>query len=397
VFQTLEPQAPEGLMATMAAFAADRDPNKLDLGVGVYRDTAGTTPVMAAVRAAETAMLARQTTKAYVGFGGNRPFAAFIEELVLGAAHPARAAGRVATLQTPGGCGALRLAADLVVRAGRGARVVVSDPTWPNHMPLIGGAGLSVDSYPYYDAPRGAIAFEAMLAALERLPSGSVVVLHGSCHNPTGADLSREQWLAVAELLGRRGLLPLVDLAYQGLGDGLEADAASVRLLAERLPELLVGASCSKNFGLYRERAGAVIAIAASAREADIAMGHLQLLARRIWSFPPDHGAAIVATIAADPALTTQWAAELGGMRQRVAAQRLRLAAALRDQFQSRRFDFIAGQRGMFSLLGLDPAAVRTLAAEHHVYIAADSRINIAGLPETQVERLARTLRAVAG
>lgn len=223
-------------MATMAAFAADRDPSKLDLGVGVYRNEAGTTPVMAAVRAAEAAMLARQTTKAYVGFGGNRPFAAFIEELVLGAAHPARAAGRVVTLQTPGGCGALRLAADIVLRAGRGARVVVSDPTWPNHMPLIGGAGLSVDTYPYYEPASGSIAFDAMLSTLERLAAGSVVVLHGSCHNPTGADLSREQWLALTELLARRGLLPLVDLAYQGLGDGLDADAAPVRLLAERLP-----------------------------------------------------------------------------------------------------------------------------------------------------------------
>ena len=384
-------------MATMAAFAADRDPHKLDLGVGVYRDEAGTTPVMAAVRAAEAAMLARQTTKAYVGFGGNRPFAAFIEELVLGATHPARAAGRVQTLQTPGGCGALRLAADLVFKAGRGARVVVSDPTWPNHMPLIGGAGLNVDTYPYYDAAAGTIAFEALLAALERLAAGSVVVLHGSCHNPTGADLSREQWLAIAELLSRRGLLPLVDLAYQGLGEGLDADAAPVRLLAERLPEVLIAASCSKNFGLYRERAGAVIAVAASAPEAEICMGHLQMLARRIWSFPPDHGAAIVATIAADPSLRAQWAAELEAMRQRIAAQRQRLAGALREQFQSARFDFIAGQRGMFSLLGLAPAAVRALSAEHHVYIAADSRINIAGLPDPQVERLARALRAVAG
>jgi aspartate/tyrosine/aromatic aminotransferase len=397
VFQSLQPQPPEGLLATMAAFAADRDPNKLDLGVGVYRDATGTTPIMAAVRAAEAAMLARQTSKSYVGAGGNRPFAAFIEELVLGAAHPARAAGRVQTLQTPGGCGALRLAADLIVRSNRGARVVVSDPTWPNHVPLLGGAGLSFDSYPYYDAPSGTIAFEAMLAALERLPAGTVVVLHGSCHNPTGADLTREQWLAVAELLGRRGLLPLVDLAYQGLGDGLDADAAPVRLLAERLPEVLVAASCSKNFGLYRERAGAIIAVAGSAREADICMSHLQLLARRIWSFPPDHGAAIVATIAADPALKAQWTAELEGMRQRVAAQRVRLAAALRAEFGSARFEFIAGQRGMFSLLGLEPAAVRALAAEHHVYIAADSRINIAGLPEPQVERAARAIRAVAG
>jgi aspartate/tyrosine/aromatic aminotransferase len=397
VFQTLEPQPPDALLGVMTAFAADTDPSKLDLGVGVYRDATGTTPVMAVVRAAEATMLAKQSTKAYVGAGGNRQFAAFIEELVLGAAHPARAAGRVVTLQTPGGCGALRLAAELVARVNRGTRVVVSDPTWPNHMPLISGAGLTVDTYPYYDAASGAIAFDATLAALERLAAGSLVVLHASCHNPTGADLGAAQWQAVAELLAQRGLVPLVDLAYQGLGDGLEADAAPVRLLAERLPEVLVAASCSKNFGLYRERVGAVIAVAASNREASVVMGHLQSLARRSWSMPPDHGAAIVATIAADPALRSQWSAELAAMRERIATLRSRLATALAAEFGDRRFDFIAGQRGMFSLLGIEAAAVRALASQHHVYVAPDSRVNIAGLPEPQIERLARALRAVAG
>jgi aromatic-amino-acid transaminase len=397
VFETLKAEPPEGLIATMAAFAADTHPEKLDLGVGVYRDAAGQTPVMAAVRAAETAMLARQSTKAYVGAGGNRPFAAFMEELVLGAGHPARAAGRVQVLQTPGGCGALRLAADLVLRAARGTRVLVSDPTWPNHMPLLGGAGLAVDSYPYYDAANGTIAFEAMLETLDRLPAGSLVVLHGSCHNPTGADLSRERWRELAALLGRRGLVPLVDLAYQGLGEGPDADAWAVRLLAESLPEVLIGASCSKSFGLYRERVGAVIVVAASAAAAQVCMGQLQMLARRMYSFPPDHGAAVVATVAGDPALRAQWAAELEAMRTRIAAQRERLAAALRREFGGGRYDFIAGQRGMFSLLGLDATAVARLRAEHHIYIAGDSRVNIAGLPEPQVERLARAIHAVAG
>lgn len=396
MFQTLEPQPPEGLMATMAAFAADTDPAKLDLGVGVYRDESGTTPVMAAVRAAEARLLAAQTTKAYVGFGGNRPFAAFVEALVLGDQHPARAAGRVVTLQTPGGCGALKLAADLVVKTGKGSRAVVSDPTWPNHGPLFSGAGLSVDTYPYYDAPSGTIDFDAMLSTLDRLASGSVVVLHGACHNPTGADLSTEQWRAVAELLARRGLLPLVDLAYQGLGDGLDADAAPVRMLAERLPEVLIAASCSKNFGLYRERTGAVITVASSARDASVCMAHLQLLARRTWSFSPDHGAAIVATIAADPALRRDWASELESMRARIATTRRRLAEALRETFGGPRYDFIAGQRGMFSLLGLAPEAVQRLQSAHHIYIAADSRINIAGLPEPQIARLAAALRKVA-
>ena len=310
MFNTLEPQAPDALLGIMAAFAADPDPTKIDLGVGVYRDASGRTPVMGAVRAAEAALLTAQTSKVYVGTGGNRPFAAFIETLALGAAHPARTAGRVVTLQTPGGCGALRLAADLIVRAGKGARVVVSDPTWANHMPLIGGAGLSIDTYPYYEAETGAILFDAMQVALERLPAGSVVVMHASCHNPTGADLTPAQWHTLADLLERKRLVPLVDMAYQGLGDGLDADAAGLRLLASRLPEVLVAISCSKNFGLYRERVGAVVAIAETPSAAGIVMGHLQALARRMYSMPPDHGAAIVACIGADDGLRAQWLAE---------------------------------------------------------------------------------------
>jgi aspartate aminotransferase len=396
VFEALAAQVPDSLLGVMAAFAADTDPSKLDLGVGVYRDASGTTPVMAAVRNGEQRMLAQQRSKSYVGAGGNRPFAAFIEELTLGAGHPARAAGRAVTLQTPGGCGALRLAADLVYRAGREARVVVSDPTWANHLPLIGGAGLQVETYPYYDALNGAVLFDAMLDRLERLPAGGVVVLQAACHNPTGADLGGEQWDALGELMLRRRLVPLLDLAYQGLGAGLEADAAAVRRLTARLPEALIAVSCSKNFGLYRERVGALIAIAADASRAGIVMSQLQVLARRMYSMPPDHGAAIVATIAADPLLRAEWLAELEGMRLRVAAMRLRLAAALGAEFGDRRWDFIGAHRGMFSLLGLAPEAVRALKSAHHVYVAPDSRVNIAGLPEGQVERLARAIRAVS-
>lgn len=395
MFDVLKPQPADALLGVMAAFAADKDPARIDLGVGVFRDAGGTTPVMAAVREAEREVLARQTSKVYVGAGGNRPFAAFIEELVLGSAHPARAAGRLVTLQTPGGCGALRLAADLIARAERATRVSVSDPTWPNHTPLIGGAGLGVEVYPYYDATSGTLLFDEMLETLERLPAGAVVLLQASCHNPTGADLDAGQWLTLAELLGRRGLVPLIDLAYQGLGDGLEADAAGLRLLAERLPELLVAVSCSKNFGLYRERTGAVIALAPTAPAAGVVMGHLQSLARRMYSMPPDHGAAIVAAIAANPDFRRHWLEELEGMRLRVTGLRRPLAAALRAATGGTRFDFIAGQRGMFSLLGLDPVAVAALKERHHVYVAPDSRINIAGLAEPQIEPLARAIAAV--
>jgi aspartate aminotransferase len=401
MFEILKPQVPDALLGVMAAFAADADESKVDLGVGVYRDASGNTPVMAAVRAAEIRWLARQTSKVYVGAGGNRPFAACVEELVLGAEHPARKAGRVATLQTPGGCGALRLAAELVQRTSPGATIALSDPTWANHVPLTSGAGLKAVSYPYYDAAHARVLGEPMLAALERLPAGTIVLLQASCHNPTGADLAGDEWQAVAAVLERRGLVPLLDIAYQGLGDGLGADVAPVRALAARLPELLLAVSCSKNFGLYRERVGAVMLVAASAAGAAVGMGHLQSLARRIWSMPPDHGAAIVAEIAGDATLRADWARELETMRVRVVALRRELAAALRATSQhaadSGRFDFIAGQRGMFSLLGLPPAAVAALRSEHHVYLAPDSRINVAGLPAAAVERVARAIRAVAG
>jgi aromatic-amino-acid transaminase len=394
LFSRLEPQPPDALLAVMAAFAADPSPIKIDLGVGVYRDETGLTPVMTAVRRAEAELLASQRTKTYVGPAGNRAFADFVEELTLGR-HPARDAGRVVTLQTPGGCGALRLAADLVQRAARGSRVVLSDPTWANHVPLLGGAGLSVDTYPYYDSTTGSVAFESMLATLERLPSGAVVLLHGACHNPTGADLTPDQWRSLAALLGRRGLVPLVDIAYQGLGDGIDADAAGLRLLAEQLPEMLISVSCSKNFGLYRERVGAVIAIAETPAQSSIIMGHLQGLARRMYSMSPDHGAAIVATIGASPGLTDEWRLELDSMRTRVRRIRAALTGALRAELQSERFDFIGSQRGMFSLLGLDSAAVLRLRAEQHIYLAGDSRMNLAGLPESAIGRFASALASV--
>jgi aspartate aminotransferase len=396
VLTTLAAQPPDALLGVMTAFAADTDPGKLDLGVGVYRDASGTTPVMGAVRKAEREVLERETTKAYVGAAGNRPFAAFIEALALGAGHPARAAGRVVTLQTPGGCGALRLGADLIMRAAPGTRVQVSDPTWPNHVPLIGGAGLAVDSYPYYDGT-GTVSFDAMVATLERLPPGAVVLLQASCHNPTGADLDAGQWQALAEILERRALVPFLDLAYQGLGAGLEEDAAAVRMLAARLPEVLIAVSCSKNFGLYRERVGAIIVVAATAAAASIAMSHLQTLARRMYSMPPDHGAAIVATIAASAPLSAEWRAELEAMRTRIGSIRGRLADGLAAATGAGRFEFMRGQRGMFSLLGLDAAAVQALKERHHVYIAPDSRINVAGLPEAHIGRLAAAIAAVLG
>jgi aspartate/tyrosine/aromatic aminotransferase len=351
---------------------------------------------MRAVRAAEAQLLAAQTSKVYVGPAGNRPFAAFIEELVLGADHPALTAGRVATLQAPGGCGSLRLAGDLIVRSGTTRDVLIGEPTWANHHPLLTSAGLNARGFPYYDLSRAEICFDALLAALEKEPSGTVVLLQGACHNPTGEDLSPAQWSALADVLERRGLVPLLDQAYQGLGNGLDADAAAIRMLAARLPELLIAVSCSKNFGLYRERVGAVMVVARTPQAATISLTHLQMLARRMYSMPPDHGAAIVAALAADPALRSDWIAEVDSMRERVNGLRRALADALAAELGDGRFDYVARQRGMFSIVSaLNPAAVARLSTEHHVYTAPDGRINLAGLPEAAVGRVAAAIRAV--
>ncbi len=396
MFESLEPQAPDALLGITTAFIADQSPHKIDLGVGVYRDATGATPVMAAVRQAEQLMLSEQASKSYIGMAGNRAFATFIEKMVLGEAA-ATLSGRVITLQTPGGCGALRLASELVLRAAKETPVVVSEPTWPNHVPLIGGTGLAISRYPYYSVATGGVDFAALCAALDALPAGTLVVLHACCHNPTGADLSPTQWQTLVALFARRSLVPLFDLAYQGLGLGLDEDVYAIRLFAAQLPEMLVAVSCSKSFGLYRERVGAVMALAPSQREAGIVMGHLQMIARRMYSMSPDHGAAIVATIANSPALVQVWSEELRLMRERIRALRVGLADALRSVLGEPHFDFIKGQQGMFSLLGLSATAVQRLATQHHIYVAPDSRMNVAGLSEAKIEQVAAAIGAVRG
>ena len=397
MFHTLNPVPPDPLLGVTEAFRTDSSSAKLDLGVGVYRDATGQTPVMASVRMAEQRMLARQATKAYVGPAGNRPFAEALAKLTLGDKHPVITARRVAALQTPGGSGALRLAAELLKLSGYVGAVHVSDPTWANHVPLMSGAGLTTVAYPYYDRATGGVLTGRMLDALEAIEPGSVVLLHASCHNPTGADLTPANWEALAELLARRRLVPLVDLAYQGLGHGLVEDAYGARLLAERLPETLIAVSCSKNFGLYRERVGLLLAVGENAERATIAMSHIQSLARRMYSMPPDHGAAVVAEIFADQQLYAAWEAEVTVMRERVNGLRRDLAAALRAAFGSARFDFIAGQAGMFSMLGLAPDLVAKLRTDHHIYMAPDSRVNIAGLTGREIDAVARAVAAVTG
>jgi aspartate aminotransferase len=395
MFERLEPVVADPILRLMAAFRADPDPRKVDLGIGVYRDERGDTPVLATVKQAEGELLARQTSKSYVGSAGSAEFNRALEQLVLGAAHPALTAGRVRSMQTPGGCGALRLGAELIRAASPDSVVHVSTPTWANHGPLLTGSGLKPEPYPYFDPASGGVQFAAMMAALERLPARAVVLLHASCHNPTGADLSQAQWREVLALVKRRQLLPFIDMAYQGLGEGLDADAFALRLFCAELPEVVCAVSCSKNFGLYRERTGALHLVSESPTAADAALSQLVRLARGIWSMPPDHGAAIVHAILTEENLRRQWLEEVEGMRRRIQGLRHAVVEQLREHCPRRDFAFIATQRGMFSFFGIDTGQVRALRERHHVYMTDDSRMNIAGLRRENLQYFARAVAQV--
>jgi aspartate aminotransferase len=380
LFQQLSRLNPDSILGLMAKYRADSSAKKVDLGVGVYRDLSGNTPVLASVRRAEQAVLAEQSTKSYVAAAGRAEFNAAVEEMVLGPMHPARVGRRARTVQTPGGCGALRVGAELIRAAAPTVAVHVSDPTWGNHTPLLGGAGLRLERYPYYDAAAHELRFDAMLERLEHAAEGDVVLIHACCHNPTGADLAPPQWQRLAQLLSRRRLVPFLDLAYLGFAVDLEADAAGVRLVTEQVPEALIAVSFSKNLGLYRERVGALIAIGENEDRADAMSSHILQIARSIYSMPPDHGAAIAAHIFADQPLKEQWNGELAAMRTRIIGMRALLARELRRAVGDETFDFLRMQRGMFSLLGVSVRAVERLREAHHIYMTPDSRMNLAGI-----------------
>lgn len=395
MFDVMQAYPPDPILRLIADFRADPRTDKVDLGVGVYKDEAGHTPIMAAVKDAERRVFAGEDSKTYIGPAGVPEFNAEIQQLTLGAGHPALTGGRVITVLTPGGCGALRVGAELVKRAAPGATIWVSDPTWANHIPLLGNAGLKIREYPYYDRANSTLRFDAMMSALAEAARGEVVLLHGCCHNPCGADLDLEQWRAVADLAERRGFLPFVDLAYQGLGDGLDADAAGLRLLAERVPEMLVASSCSKNFGLYRERVGSLSVVGETAQRAEIAVSHVNNIVRGIYSMPPSHGGAIVAEILRDPALESQWRTELGAMRDRINGLRRLLREKLTARGVARDFAFIERERGMFSFLGLSEAQVARLIGEFGIYMVNSSRINVAGISQANVDYVVEALAAV--
>jgi aspartate aminotransferase len=351
------------------------------------------TPVMTSVRKAEERMLSNAKTKTYLGIAGNKGFGSSVLDLVLADSIERN---RVRIAQAPGGTGSLWVLMQLINRARPGATIHVSDPTWANHNPIAIGAGLKVATYPYFDPATRGVKFDQMLAKLDTLGAGDVVLLHGCCHNPTGANLSNEQWDQVAASLARTGALPFIDLAYLGFGDGIEADAYGTRKIVAAVPETLIAFSGSKNFGLYRERVGAAILVARTSDEADITNSQLLNIIRGAYSQPPDHGAEIIRTILEDAALRAEWEEELSLMRNRMIALRVKLAEAIRERSNSTDFDFVAEHRGMFSLLGLTNDAVEHLKAENGVYMTSDSRINVAGIPEDRVGDLATALLGAA-
>ncbi len=394
MFQQISRLSPDAILGLMAQFRADPFTGKVDLGVGVFRDLTGNTPILDCVRRAERDVLAEQTTKSYVSAAGREEFNSAVEELILGRDHRARGERRARTVQAPGGCGALRVGAELVRAAAPGATVHVSDPTWGNHVPLLGSSGLKLERYPYYDAATHELEFDAMLERLDRAAAGDVVLIHACCHNPSGADLRPAQWHALVELLQRRRLVPFLDLAYQGFAQDLTADVAGVRLVADHLPEVLIATSYSKNLGLYRERVGALIVISENESRADAVLSHVLQIARSIYSMPPDHGAAIAARIFGDAGLRDAWVGELAAMRTRIHDMRGLLAEHLRGATGSEAFDFIRGQHGMFSLLGVSPPVVDRLRERHHIYMTRDSRMNLAGIMPHNVAYVAECIAA---
>ncbi|WP_425914975.1 amino acid aminotransferase [Pseudomonas sp. GWSMS-1] len=392
-FQHIARVPGDPILGLMDAYRADRNPAKLDLGVGVYKDAHGLTPIPQAVKLAELTLQQSEATKSYIGGHGDALFGRLLSQLVLGADNPLLEE-RAAPTQTPGGTGALRLSAEFIAHCLPGRGIWLSDPTWPIHESIFAAAGLRVSHYPYVGADNQ-LNVEAMLAALSHVPKGDVVLLHACCHNPTGFDLTAEDWARVLAVVKARELLPLIDFAYQGFGDGLEQDALAVRLFAAELPELLITSSCSKNFGLYRERTGALIVCAETPAKLQDVRSQLAFLARNLWSTPPAHGAAVVATILADSELQALWMDELESMRQRIVSLRAGLVNALQPHGLAERFAHINQQRGMFSYTGLSAQHVQRLRDEFSVYMVGNGRANMAGLDANRLDQLASAIACV--
>ena len=395
MFEVLPALAPDPILGLSAAFRADTNPNKIDLGVGVYKDEQGNTPIVGAVAQAQNRLLESETSKTYITPQGVQGYIDGMLELLLGQGNPAVLANRVAAVQAPGGCGALRILAELLKRCNDNAKVWVSDPTWANHIPLIGNAGLALDTYPYFDKTTASIRFDAMLETLKTIPKGDVVLLHACCHNPTGADLTQDQWRQVAEVAQQQGWLPFIDSAYLGFGDDLETDAFGMRLMVESVPEVIIAASCSKNFGLYRERVGLAVMVTNNSAQTPIVQSQIQAIARGIYSMPPSYGGALVDIILHDDALKASWIAEVDQMRNRMRDLRALLVSKMAENGACKDFSFVNDQKGMFSFLCITPEQVKAVRAEHSVYFVDSSRVNIAEINLTNVDALSKALVSV--
>lgn len=392
MLELLRPADPDRILSLIPLVRRDPRPEKMDLSISVYRDAIGRTPILRAVREAERRLYEGEMTKTYVGPAGDAVFNAAVTRLVFGDLDVAR----IRTIQTPGGAGALRVLARLLASVRPDATVWLPDPTRVDQEAIMADAGLAIRRYPYFDSTTGGLRFGEMLDALGRgATPGDTVLLHGCCHDPSGADLADAQWRELANVLEKKGLFPLVDLAYQGFGDGLDEDAAPVRMLASRLPEMAVATSCSQNFGIHRERTGAASVMCANATQSDVALGQLVRCARIGYSMPPGHGASIVRIVLGDPALTECWRGEVAAMRDEIIATRLRVADAFRARTGTERYDFLLRHRGMFSLLGVGAGQVDRLRHDHGIYTVADGRANLAGLRDDQIARLVSAILAV--
>ncbi len=393
MFERLERKPPDAILKLIAEYGNDPRDDKVDLGVGVYRDAAGDTPVFRAVKKAERRLVETQASKSYLGSRGAVDFCDAIQALMFGSG--AASDERVMTLQTPGGSGALRVAAGVILRANADATVWVSDPTWNNHVPLLGGAGVRLECYPYYDTDKNALRFDAMLDAIRKAKSGDVVLLHACCHNPTGKDLSVEQWDRITDIIVDRELVPFIDIAYQGFADGLDKDAYAVRTMFERVPEMIVASSCSKNFGLYRDRVGSLTFVSADADTTAIVSSQALNIVRTMYSLPPDHGGAAVTLILNDPDLRSEWLAELAAMRERMQAMRKRIIAGLGKAVPARDFSHIERANGMFCYLGVSPEQVAKLKHDYGIYLVDSGRINVCGITGDNVSYLSESIAAV--
>ena len=389
IFKNLQQQPPDKILALMTAFKEDPRDQKLDLGVGVYKDPTGITPIMRSIKLAEKKWWEIECSKSYVGLAGDPAFSDAIISLVLGNSIPRNS---IASAATPGGTGAVRQGFELFKVANPGVRVFVSDPTWPNHISILQYLNIPFETYRYFDNETRGVDFDSMVSDLSRAKAGDVILLHGCCHNPTGANLDKQQWKIIVDLLNKNGATPMIDLAYQGFGDGLEEDVYATRLIAESVPETVIASSCSKNFGIYRERAGLLMLVSQDSSKRNINQSMLAYLNRQNYSFPPDHGSRLVSIVLNDKDLRSDWMSELEDIRNSLLNLRVQLSNELQKISGSDRFSFIASHRGMFTRLGATPSQVEKMRTEFGIYMVSDSRFNVAGLNNETVPALAKAI-----